>query len=201
MRSLRVPAKPVLRESGSPKGSLAKGSWYHRHLRDSQWGLSQKNKPMWKSGSLLSPRFGFAKPPPFDKGGFVAAPQRLPCQRELAPEATEGFTAGTFQKYKPMWKPASLLSPRFCFAKPPPFGKGGFVLSTYCTAVTIPDAKRLPCQRELAPEATEGFTAGTFQKYKPMWKLASLRNPPGLASPNHPPLTRGALSYAPTAPQ
>ena len=104
-------------------------------------------------------------------------------------------------------------SPRFGFAKPPPFGKGGFVLSTYCTAVTIPGAggavticrrfpceivsgnfpQRLPCQRELAPEATEGFTAGTFQKYKPMWKLASLRNPPASAQPRHPPLARGAL--------
>ena len=52
------------------KGSLVKGSWRRRRLRDSQWGLSQKNKPMWKSASLLSPRFGFAKPPPFDKGGF-----------------------------------------------------------------------------------------------------------------------------------
>ena len=29
-------------------------------------------------------------------------------------------------------------SPRFGFAKPPPFGKGGFGLCTYCTAVTIP---------------------------------------------------------------
>ena len=66
---------------------------------------------------------------------------------------------------------------------------------------TIPGAKRLPCQRELAPEATEGFTAGTFQKYKPMWKLASLRNPPASALPRHPPFARGALVYAPTAPQ
>ena len=36
-------------------------------------------------------------------------------------------------------------SPRLGGAEAPPFGKGGFVLSTYCTAVTIPDAKRLPC--------------------------------------------------------
>ncbi len=27
-----------------------------------------------------------------------------------------------------MWKPARLLSPRFGYAKPPPFGKGGFGL-------------------------------------------------------------------------
>ena len=47
---------------------------------------------------------------------------------------------------------------RLCLRNPPasavprhpPFDKGGFVLSTYCTAVTIPGAKRLPCQRELS---------------------------------------------------
>ena len=33
---------------------------------------------------------------------------------------------------------------------------------------TIPGAKRLPCQRELA--MTEGFTVGTPPKYQPMWK-------------------------------
>ena len=41
-------------------------------------------------------------------------------------------------------------SPRLGGAEAPPFDKGGFVLSTYCTAVTIPGAKRLPCQRELS---------------------------------------------------
>ena len=38
---------------------------------------------------------------------------------------TEGFTESTSSKYKPMWKPASLLSPRFGFAKPPPQWPGG----------------------------------------------------------------------------
>ena len=52
--------------------------------------------------------------------------------------------------------------------------------------------QRLPCQRELAPEATEGFTAGTFRKYKPMWKPASLRNPPASASRGTP-LSQGGL--------
>ena len=52
---------------------------------------------------------------------------------------TEGFTAGTspkVQTYVETCKPAE--SPRFGYAKPPPFDKGGFGLCTYCTAVTIP---------------------------------------------------------------
>ena len=78
----------------------------------------------------------------------------------------------------------------------------------------IPGAKRLPCQRELAPEATEGFTVGTPPKYKPVWKgegflgnseegigkkfrRLCLRNPPASAVPRHPPLARGASSLHP----
>ena len=51
---------------------------------------------------------------------------------------TEGFTVGAFPKYQPMWKPGGLLSPRFGFAKPPPFGKGGFGLCIHYYPVTIP---------------------------------------------------------------
>ena len=51
---------------------------------------------------------------------------------------TEGFTVGTFRKYRPMWKPASLLSPRFGFAKPPPFGKGGFGLCIHLYPIALP---------------------------------------------------------------
>ena len=56
---------------------------------------------------------------------------------------TEGFTAGTFPKvqtYVETCHPAE--SPRFGYAKPPPFDKGGFGLCTYCTAVTIPGGFR-----------------------------------------------------------
>ena len=45
---------------------------------------------------------------------------------------TEGFTAGTLSKNKPMWKPVSLLSPRLGVAEAPPFDKGGFGLHIHC---------------------------------------------------------------------
>ena len=58
-----------------PKGSLAKGSWRRRRLRDSQWGLSQKHKPMWKPVSLWNPP-GFArgKTTPLWQGGGLKEP-------------------------------------------------------------------------------------------------------------------------------
>ena len=37
----------------------------------------------------------------------------------------EGFTAGTSSKYKPMWKPTSLLSPRFGYRQTTPLWQGG----------------------------------------------------------------------------
>ena len=37
------------------KGSLAKGSWRRRRLRDSQQALPQKHKPMWKPATLGIP--------------------------------------------------------------------------------------------------------------------------------------------------
>ena len=60
---------------------------------------------------------------------------------------TEGYTAGTFPKYEPMWKGEGFLvnreegigkksvalateSPRLGGAEAPPFGKGGFGLCT-----------------------------------------------------------------------
>ena len=53
------------------KGSLAKGSWYHRHLRDSQLALPER---MGLCGNLqacgIPPVLPEAKPPPFGKGGF-----------------------------------------------------------------------------------------------------------------------------------
>ena len=92
---------------------------------------------------------------------------------------TEGFTAGTFQKHGPMWKPATLgIPPVLPEAKPPPFGKGGFDLHIHLhrsndtghwrgsnDSQKIPvrivsgdsppklsagTARRLPCERELA---------------------------------------------------
>ena len=86
-----------------------------------------------------SPRLGGAEAPPFDKGGFVAAPQRLPCQRELAPEATEGFTVGAFSKeqtHVEICQPEE--SPRLGGAEAPPFDKGGFGLRLGFHPVTIP---------------------------------------------------------------
>ena len=64
---------------------------------------------------------------------------------------------------------------------------------------------------------TEGFTEGAFPKYKPMWKgegflvnseegigkkfrRLCLRNPPGLASPNHPPFGKGGFGALPRFP-
>ena len=72
--------------------------------------------------------------------------QRLPCQRELAPKATEGFTAGTFPKYEPMWKGEGFLVNseegigkkfrRLCLRpRHPHNGQGGFVAAP----------QRLPC--------------------------------------------------------
>ena len=53
------------------KGSLAKGSWYHRHLRDSQLAIPER---MGLCGNLqacgIPPVLPEAKPPPFGKGGF-----------------------------------------------------------------------------------------------------------------------------------
>ena len=57
-----------------------------------------------------------------------------------------------------------------------------------------PLSSKAPGLWELAPEATEGFTAGTSPKAQTNVETCDPRNPPGLASPNHPPLTRGALA-------
>ena len=65
----------------------------------------------------------------------------------------------------------------------------------------IPGAKRLPaCGSWHAVGVTEGFTAGTFQKYKPMWKPASLRNPPASASRGTPLWQGGLRRCTPKAP-
>ena len=57
------------------KGSLAKGSWYHRHLRDSQLAIPER---MGLCGNLqacgIPPVLPEAKPPPFGKGGFGLVP-------------------------------------------------------------------------------------------------------------------------------
>ena len=52
---------------------------------------------------------------------------------------TEGFTAGTFPECRPMWKPATPESPRFCQRQNhPPLARGALVFASINTAVTIP---------------------------------------------------------------
>ena len=136
---------------------------------------------------------------------------------------TEGFTAGTFQKHRPMWKPATPESPRFCQRQNhPPLARGALVCISISTAVTIPGTggavtirRRFPCalsaatRRRNCPRAlpagslakgswhgeavTEGFTAGTFQKHRPMWKPATLGIPPVLPEAKPPPFGKGGL--------
>ena len=58
---------------------------------------------------------------------FIESGIRLPCQRELVPQASEGLHSRHFLKVQPhveSWKPAK--SPRLGRAEAPPFGKGGF---------------------------------------------------------------------------
>ena len=88
---------------------------------------------------------------------------------------TEGFTAGTFRKYRPMWKPASLSSSRLGGAEAPPFGKGGFGLRFYFHPVTLPGTggavtirRRLPCA--LSAETRRRYRAGQGSNdYRPAW--------------------------------
>ena len=103
-----------------------------------------------------SPRLGGAEAPPFSKGA-----SSLHSKGSLAKGSwhgaavTEGFTVGTPPKYKPVWKGEGFLVNseegigkkfrRLCLRNPPasavprhpPFDKGGFVLSTYCTAGSL----------------------------------------------------------------
>ena len=58
--------------STAPQGSLAKGSWHRRCLRDSQLGLSQKHKPMWKPASLGNPPASASRGTPLSQGGLWA---------------------------------------------------------------------------------------------------------------------------------
>ena len=57
--------------------------------------------------------------------------------------------------------------------------------------------QRLPCERELVPQASEGFTVGNSRKNGPMWKPASLWNPPGFARGKTTPLWQGGLWASP----
>ena len=61
--------------------------------------------------------------------------QRLPCERELVPQASEGFIVGNSRKNGPMWKPASLWNPPGFARGKTTFGKGGFGrrIHRYCS--------------------------------------------------------------------
>ncbi len=99
-----------------------------------------------------SPRLGVAEAPPFRKGGFDAASQRLPCQRGGVPP--QSISHGSFlrivtsltrpvsavqpkapglwdsqwgisQKHQPVWTPASLGNPpASALPRHPPFTRG-----------------------------------------------------------------------------
>ena len=91
---------PPFRKGGfvaAPQRHPACGSWHGAAVTEGfTVGAFPKYQPMWKGEGYLgnreegigkksvalateSPRLGGAEAPPFRKGGFVAAPQRLPC--------------------------------------------------------------------------------------------------------------------------
>ena len=61
--------------------------------------------------SVESPRLGAAEAPPFSKGGFGLCTTKAPLPKGAgtAYAVTEGFTVGTFRKYRPMWKGEGLF--------------------------------------------------------------------------------------------
>ena len=123
---------------------------------------------------------GTARKAPLPKGAGTAG------EPPVAFAATEGFTAGTFRKYRPMWKPASLSSPRLGGAEAPPFGKGGFGLRFYFHPVTLPGTggavticRRLPCENGCGhcPPVRSRFHFLTLLLYTILSKKASRKIP------------------------